>query len=47
MSLDARIVLGTGFDWRDLIAYSVGGAAILLLEQAAMVSARLSLWRGY
>ena len=28
----ARIVLGTGFDWHDLIAYSAGGAAILVVE---------------
>ena len=28
----ARIVLGTGFDPQDLIAYSLGAAAILLVE---------------
>jgi hypothetical protein len=28
----ARIVLGTGFDWHDLIAYSAGALAILLVQ---------------
>lgn len=31
-----HLVLGSGFDWRDLVAYAVGVAAAMLLEQTVI-----------
>lgn len=29
----ARTVIGTGFEWRDILAYTLGGATLLLLDK--------------
>ena len=28
----ARVVIGTGFEWKDLLAYTLGAATVLLVE---------------
>ncbi|GGG35190.1 hypothetical protein GCM10011344_39990 [Dokdonia pacifica] len=29
----AKIILGTTFDWKDIVAYSIGGVLILIFEK--------------
>ncbi len=36
----ARVVLGTGFDWADLLSYALGGAAVVAIEAGRRACAR-------
>ncbi|RYZ15844.1 MAG: DUF2809 domain-containing protein [Chitinophagaceae bacterium] len=37
----ARTVIGTGFEWKDLVAYTLGIGTVLLLEYCVPVTLRL------